>query len=178
MLQPFANSQAVSGVATDDMIEPIIKSMAHRTFVTSLLIVACLTCADMPLRLSASCQMQGPTCEELAKADLVFIADVLEATFVPRTNDQGTPYPEGTANYRFNVLEGFKGVKAGEFRAPFYYGGGKDLDQFGAGQRVLIFANRAVTGIYGSVCGRSRPISQKEWFAPILAELDRCLKKP
>jgi hypothetical protein len=134
---------------------------------------------DMPTcSTGASCERPGPACEELAKADLVFIADVLEGTSVPRRDEQGRPYPEGIMNYRFNVLEAFKGIKAGEFGAQFYFGGGKDLDSFGTGRRYLIFANRAVTGIYSSSCGRSRQTSERDWFPEMRAALDLCLKKP
>ena len=58
--------------------------------------------------------------------------------------------PEGTVTYRFNVLEGVKGIEAGEFRAQFYWGGGQDLDSFRIGSRYLIFATRTETGIYRS----------------------------
>jgi hypothetical protein len=81
-------------------------------------------------------------------------------------------------NYRFNVLEGFKGIKPGEFRAQFYFGGSMDRDEFEAGRRYLIFANGAKTGIYTSSCGRSRRTSEREWFPGVRAELDLCLKNP
>ena len=145
------------------------------------LIIACLTCAAVPLRLSAACPPQRTPCEAVAKADLVFIADVLEATFVPRRDEQGRPYPDGIANYRFNVVEGLKGINAGEFRGQFYFGGGQDLDEFAPGRRFLIFANRAVTGIYRSGCSLTREISttgEKEWLHAMRAELGLCLKKP
>ena len=89
-----------------------------------LLIIVYLTCVAIPTRLSAACPPPGTPCEELVKADLVFIVEVLEATFVPRRDEQGRPYPDGIANYRFNVLEGLKGINAGQFRAQFYFGGG------------------------------------------------------
>jgi hypothetical protein len=143
-----------------------------------LLIVVCLTCTAIPPRLSAACLRPGTTCEEFAKADLVLIAEVLEATQVPSRDDQGRPIPEGVTNYRFNVLEGVKGIKAGEFQAQFYFGGGRDLNDFAPGRRYLIFARRAVTGIYSSsVCSLTREVtktSEAEW----LAELGLCLKKP
>ena len=146
-----------------------------------LLIIACLTCAAIPPRLSAACLHPGTLCEELAKADLVFIAEVLEATSVPRRDAQGRPYPDGITKYRFNVFEGLKGVKAGEFQTQFYFGGGKDLNDFAPRRRYLIFANRAVTGIYMSGCSLTREITKTgegEWLPAMRAELGLCLKKP
>ena len=151
-------------------------SMTQRLFV-----IACLTCVAIPLRLDASCPRPGPPCEELAKADLVFIAEVLEATSVPRRDGQGRAYPDGITNYRFNVLEAFKGVNTGEFRAQFYFGGAQDLDSFQSGRRYLIFANRALTGIHKSGCSLTREITKTgegEWLPPMRAELGLCLKKP
>ena len=153
-----------------------MKSMTQRLFS-----IACLTCPAIPLRLGASCPAPPPPCEAQAKADLVFIAEVLEATFVQRRNDQGMPYPDGIANYRFNVLEGLKGIEAGEFRAQFYYGEGNDLNSFVPGQRYLIFADRAVTGIHKSGCSLTRGIpkaGEEKWLPAIRAELATCLKKP
>jgi hypothetical protein len=92
-----------------------------------LLIIVYLTCGVMPLRVSASCPPPPPLCEQLAKSDLVFVAEVLGATSVSRTDDQGRPYPDGITTYRFNVIEGLKGLKPGEFSAQFYFGGGLDL---------------------------------------------------
>jgi hypothetical protein len=69
---------------------------------------------------------------------------------------------------------------AGEVRTQFYFGGGSDLDSFGTGRRYLIFAKRAVTGIYLSGCSLTREItktSEREWFPGMRAELDLCLKK-
>ena len=63
-----------------------------------LIVVACLICADLPLRVNAACRYPATTCEELTKADLVFIAEVVEATIVPRRDDQGRPYPDGITN--------------------------------------------------------------------------------
>jgi hypothetical protein len=146
-----------------------------------LLIIACLTFAAIPLRLGATCPYPRPPCEELAKADLVFIAEVLEATSVPRRDEQGRPYPEGITHYRFNVLEGLKGIEAGEFEAQFYFGGGKDLDSFTPGSRYLIFATRGKTGIYMSGCSLTREITktgEREWLPAMRAELSLCLKKP
>src|SRR5262249_10297731 len=146
-----------------------VHSMTQRLFV-----IVCLTCAATPLRLSATCQRPASPCEELAKADLVFIAEVLEATSVPRRDEQGRPYPDGITNYRFKVLEGLKGVNIGEFRAPFYFGGGQDLDYFQSGRRYLIFANRALTGIYKSGCSLTREITktgEQEWLPPMRADL-------
>jgi len=146
-----------------------------------LLVIACVSCAAVPLRWGASCPSIPPSCEALAKADLVFIADVLEATSVPRRNDRGMPYPEGITNYRFNVVEGVKGIEPGEFRAQFYYGGGSDLNSFGLGLRYLIFANRAATGIYKSGCSLTREIrktGEGEWLRAMRVELDACMKRP
>jgi hypothetical protein len=42
-------------------------------------------------RLLAECPPQRTTCEHVAQADLIFIAEVLEATEVPRTDAQGSP---------------------------------------------------------------------------------------
>ena len=146
-----------------------------------LLLIACLACAVTPPRLSADCAPRETTCEYVAKADLIFIAEVLEATFIPTLDAQGRPIPEGTVNYRFNVLEGVKGIEAGEFRAQFYFGGGKDLNQFKPGSRYLIFANRATTGIYLSGCSLTREITtigEREWFPALRAQVAACLKKP
>jgi hypothetical protein len=86
---------------------------------------------------------RGPPapCDALTKADVVFVAEVLQATSVSRRDEEGRPFPDGTTDYRFNVLEGLKGIKAGEFRAQFYVG--LELDSFKPGGRYLIFANRA-----------------------------------
>jgi hypothetical protein len=146
-----------------------------------LLVLACLIWAAIPLRLSGSCPRPASPCEELAKADQVFIAEVLDATSFPRIDEQGRPYPDGITNYRFNVLEGLKGVNTGEFRAQFYFGGGQDLDYFQPGGRYLIFANRSITGIYKSGCSLTREITktgEREWLPPMREELRLCLKRP
>jgi hypothetical protein len=117
----------------------------------------------------------------LAKTELVFIAEIFEAKSVPRTDEQGRPYPDGITNYRFNVLEGLKGIKAGEFQAQFYFGGGQDLHSFTPGRRYLLFANRTVTGIYRSACSLTREITstgEREWFPSMRAELGLCVKNP
>jgi hypothetical protein len=90
------------------------------------------------------CPRPGSPCEELTKADRVFIAEVLEATSADRTDEQGRPYSDGITSYHFNVVESFKGIDAGEFRAQFYFG--LELDGFQPGRRYLIFAKRAVHG--------------------------------
>ena len=144
-----------------------------------LLLIVCLAWAATPPTLGASCPRPGSTCEQVAKADLVFLADVLEATFVPRTDEQGRPFPEGTVNYGFNVLQGVKGIEAGEFRAQFYFGGGSDLDQFKRGGRYLIFATRTETGIYRSGCGVSQETIKadgREWWPTPREDLELCLK--
>jgi hypothetical protein len=146
-----------------------------------VVIIAWLTCAAIPLRLSASCPHPEPPCNELAKADLVFIADVVESTDVPRRDEQGRPYPDGITNYRFNVLEGLKGIAPGEFRAQFYFGGASDLDSFRSGGYYLIFANRTRTGNYKSGCSLSREITkavEADWLPQLQAELSLCLKQP
>jgi hypothetical protein len=84
--------------------------MAARSLAQRLLLIACLTCAALPLRLSAACPRPGPTCEQLTNADLVFIAEVLETASLPREDDQGRPCHDGITGYRFNVLEGVKGI--------------------------------------------------------------------
>src|SRR5262245_15428101 len=144
-----------------------------------LLIIACLLWASLPVRLSAICALPPTPCEALTTADVVFIADIVERTQYVRTNEQGRPFPDGITVYEFNVLEGLKGIKTGEFQAQFYFG--LELDGFKPGSRYLIFANRAVTGIYKSGCSRSREITktgEQEWFPAMRAELDLCLKKP
>jgi hypothetical protein len=149
--------------------------------VKRLFIVACLTCAAMPARVSASCMQPGTICEELAKADLAFVAVVLGATHIPDRDDQGRPYPRGVTTYRFNVLEGLKGIQAGEFSADFYFNPGGDLDTFHTGRRYVIFAKRAATGIYLSGCSLTREITkigEIEWWPAMHAELRACLKKP
>ena len=141
-----------------------------------IVVLACFACAATPPKLSASCPPPGTICEQVAKADLVFIAEVLEATFVPRTDEQGRPIPEGITNYRFNVLEGLKGIEAGEFQAQFCFGGGSDLDEFKPGRRYLIFANRTTTGIYRSGCSLTSEITTIGERAR--AQLAACVKKP
>ena len=134
----------------------------------------------MAPRLNAACPYPGTPCEELAKADLVFIAEILEATSIPRTDEQGRPYPDGITSYRFNILEGLKGIEASEFRAQFYFGGGQDLNDFEPGRRYLIFANRAGTGIYRSGCSLTREITKTgegEWLPGMRALLSPCLKR-
>ena len=143
------------------------------------LVLACLIWAAVPLRLSGSCPRPGSPCEELTKADRVFIAEVLEATSANRTDEQGKPYPDGITSYRFNVVESFKGIDAGEFRAQFYFG--LELDGFQPGRRYLIFAKRAGTGIYKSGCSLTREItktSEAEWLPSTREELAVCLKRP
>ena len=90
--------------------------MAMPSVTQRLVLIVCLALASTPPRLVASCPQPGSTCEQVAKADLVFLAEVLEATAVPRRNEQGGLMPEGIVNYRFNVLEGVKGIEAGELR--------------------------------------------------------------
>ena len=88
--------------------------------------------------------------------------------------------PEGISSYRFDVLEGFKGVEAGEFQAQFYWGGGQNLDSLIRGRRYLIFATRTVTGIYRSACSLSREITKTgegEWLPKMRTELAVCLKQ-
>jgi hypothetical protein len=145
------------------------------------LVIACLFWSAIPLTLNGSCPRPGSPCEELAKAEQVFIAEVLEATNVHRTDEQGRPYPDGITNYRFHVLEGLKGVNAGEVRAQFYFGGGQNLDYFQPGRRYLIFANRAATGIYKSGCSLTREITKTgegEWLRVMREELRVCMKRP
>jgi hypothetical protein len=145
-----------------------------------LLLLLCLACAATPPGLSAACAPPGTTCEEVGKADLIFIAAVLEATEVPRTDAQGRPIPDGITNCRFNVLEGLKGIEAGEFRAQFYFGGGLDLNSFRPGSRYLIFATRTTTGIYRSGCSPTNEITktgEREWLPKRRTELGLCLKQ-
>jgi len=145
-----------------------------------LLLTLCLAWAATPPRLSAICPQPGTTCEQVAKADLVFLADVLEATSVPRRNEQGGLMPEGIVTYRFNVLEGLKGIEPGEFRVQFYWGGGQDLDSFRTGRRYLIFATRTASGIYRSGCGVSQETIRadgREWWPTPREDLELCLKK-
>jgi hypothetical protein len=88
--------------------------------------------------------------------------------------------PEGVVNYRFNVLDGVKGIDAGEFTAQFYWGGGQDLDSFRTGSRYLIFATRTETGIYRSGCGGSRETIKadgREWWPTPREDVELCLKK-
>ena len=145
-----------------------------------LRLLLCLALVAAPPKLSASCLHPGTTCEQVAKADLVFLAEVLEGTFVPRRNEQGGLMPEGIANYRFNILEGVKDIEAGEFLAEFYFGGGSDLDQFNPGGRHLIFATRTPTGIYRIGCGVSREMIKADarvWWPTPREDLELCLKK-
>src|SRR5262245_34667946 len=88
-----------------------VVSMIQRLIV----VIVCVACMAIPLTLGASCQIPGPPCEELANADLVFVAEVMERTSVNRTDEQGRPYPDGVSNYRFRVLENLKGADTGEF---------------------------------------------------------------
>jgi hypothetical protein len=77
------------------------------------------------------------------------------------------------------VLEGLKGIKPGEFRAQFYFG--LELQSFKPGGRYLIFANRAVTGIYKSGCSLTHELPKTgddEWLRRMRVELGLCLKKP
>jgi hypothetical protein len=145
------------------------------------LIIASLACAAAPLRLSASCAPPPPPCEAVAKADLVFIADVLDATSVTRRDDQGRPFPDGITNYRFTVLESLKGIETGEFRAQFYFGAARDDDSFASGRRYLILANRDAFGVYRSGCSLTREIKkvgEAEWLPSLWTEFQLCLKKP
>ena len=145
-----------------------------------LLLILCLAWAVTPPKLGADCAPPETTCAQVANADLIFIAEVLEATSYSRTDAQGRPLPEGITSYRFNVLEGLKGVEAGEFRTQFYFGGGNDLDSFHPGSRYLIVATRTTTGIYRSGCSLSREIrktGEREWLPTMRMELDLCLKK-
>ena len=145
-----------------------------------LFVILCLVCVATSPRLTADCSPPGTTCEQVAQADVIFIAEVREATEVPRTDAQGRPIPEGITDYRFNVLEGLKGIEAGEFRAQFYFGGGKDLDSFHPGSRYLIFATRTTTGIYRSGCSPTREIAStggREWLPQMRTNLGLCLKQ-
>ena len=88
--------------------------------------------------------------------------------------------PEGVVNYQFNILDGVKGIEAGEFLAQFYFGGGQDLDSFRPGSRYLVFATRTETGVYRSRCGVSRETIKadgREWWPTPREDLELCLKK-
>jgi hypothetical protein len=130
--------------------------------------------------LIAICPQPGSTCEQVAAADLVFIAEVVEKTSYSRTDEQGQPVLDGINSYRFNVLEGFKGTTPGDFRPQFYFGIGQNLDSFHSGRRYLIFATRTETGIYRSGCSLSREITKTgegEWLPKMRAELGVCPKQ-
>ena len=62
---------------------------------------------------------------------------------VPLRLSGSCPRP-GSPCEELNVVESFKGIDAGEFRAQFYFG--LELDGFQPGRRYLIFAKRAVHG--------------------------------
>lgn len=112
-------------------------------------------------------------------SDLIFIAEVLEAIEIPRADAQGRPLPEGITNYRFDVLEGLKGIEPGEFPAQFSFGAGQDLNSFRRGHRYLIFATRTTTGIYRSGCSPTHEITttgEREWLPKLRTELGLCLK--
>jgi hypothetical protein len=93
-------------------------------------------------------------------------------------DEKGRPFPEAIDQYRFNVIEGLKGVKAGEFWALFYTG--LEKDSFKPGARYLVFANRRVTGAFISGCSLTRELrsaDDEKWYRGLMLELRACVKK-
>ena len=104
-----------------------------------------------PIRLTAACPEPPPPCDALAKADVVFVGEVVDLSIFMNTSQ-----PEAIHQYRFNVIEAFKGVKPGELWALFY--AGLEKDSFVMGTRYLIFANRRATGAFVSGCSLTRQL--------------------
>ncbi len=68
-----------------------------------LLTLACMVGLIGPIRLSAACPEPPPPCEAMAKADVVFVGEVVELSIFMNTSQ-----PEAIHQYRFNVIEPFK----------------------------------------------------------------------
>jgi hypothetical protein len=131
----------------------------------------CLLCQ----RLEAICALPPPSCEALAKADVVFVAEVVERKiYDERSPSEAGHFPQGIHQYRFDVIEGLKGVQPGELWALFYWG--LELDSFRPGSRYLIFANRRATGVLISGCSLTRELPPKG-DDKVLTEIRACAKK-
>ena len=141
-----------------------------------LLVSLTLTISVLSPQLGAICPTPPVACEKLAKADLVFVGEVVERINYREYGANGGPIPRGIDQYRFNVTEVFKGDIPADFWALFYYNPGSDTDSFGPGRRYLVFAHRRVTGAFVAGCGWSRELRPSDDESG-LVELQMCLKK-
>jgi hypothetical protein len=96
---------------------------------------------------SGECTVPGTVCEELKGATLVFLGEVINLNWDPRT-DQSRP--AGPQIVTFRVIKGLKGVTGPEITLPFAAAGEQPV--FVKGQRQLVYAIRW-------------SLSPQEWFA-------------
>jgi hypothetical protein len=122
------------------------------TMTKRLLTVALFALCSVPVRLIAECREPPPVCESLAKADLVFWGEVLDAIFYAQMTAAG-PLPDGLQAVKFNIITPYKGVKEGEFWGVFT----RNTNTVGfRGGRYLVFAHRTGLGIFSDGCTHTR----------------------
>jgi hypothetical protein len=136
----------------------------------------CLVVSGGPIRVTAACVPAPPLCEAAARADLVFLGEVLEETTYVEHTERGS-LPQGIQAVRFNVIRAFKGVEAGESWGLFYFG--VDARSFKPGARYLVFAHRRATGASVTGCTLTREITRADedaWFRTGAVELGACFE--
>ena len=117
-----------------------------------LLIAALLAFFSASVRLMAACPPPPPVCASVAKADLVFLGEVVDRTFYAQMTPSG-PLPDGLQAVKFNVITPYKGVTVGEFWGVFFRN--TNTVGFGPG-RYLVFAHRTEHGIFSDACTHTR----------------------
>jgi len=155
-----------------DTLEMMSKSIGT----IRLLGVAYLILSGAPVRLTASCERPPPVCEAAARADVVFVGEVLESTVYAQQSDTG-PLPQGIQAVRFNVIRAFKGVEPTEWWGLFHFG--VDANAFKVGARYLVFAHRRATGAFVTGCTLTREMrraDEEAWLRAEGVELGACLK--
>ena len=139
----------------------------HHVFVVTLLVGT--------TRVTAECPTPPPLCESAARADVVFLGEVLQViTYVEHTKGG---LPQGIRAVRFNILRAFKGVEPTEWWGLFYFD--FETGSFTQGARYLVFAERRATGAYVTGCTLTRELTtndQDAWSRTEAAKLGACFK--
>jgi hypothetical protein len=146
---------------------------------TRFVTVVCLSLTGAPAVPPVVCEPPLPLCEAAARADVVFLGEVLEETTYVEYTRKGKvpgPLPQGIQAVQFNITQAFKAVQPTAWWGLFYYG--VDAQPFTPGARYLVFAQRRATGAFVTGCTRTREIGRMENEAALRAEtvsLDACL---
>ena len=135
----------------------IVLSNFHRLVLVSAFIASWFATSSTP-GYACSCIALGPPEEELARSTAVFTGTVLE---VYTRNKPGFSISSADpVDVTFQVETVWKGPAAKTLVASTARYGASCGYEFEAGNRYLVYANGAESGLTVSLCSRTRPISQ------------------